>query len=136
MTPSIDWQSLSDLSGHALKGRVFSIMQRGAADLQTGDADDPALLAAVPRLADLLESRPELASFGEAVSTMARSVGLWNYIDPEVASARDELVAEIASIPELGIVLHREQVGALNSLHRRQESHPQCPHQLRQEHID
>jgi DEAD/DEAH box helicase len=116
MTPGIDWQQLSNLSGDALKGQVFSIMQRGAADLQTGDMDEPTLLGTVPRLADLLESRPELASFGEAVSTMARSVGLWNYIDPEVASARDELVAEIASVPQLGIVLHREQVGALNSL--------------------
>lgn len=116
MTPSIDWQSLSTLSGNALKAEVFTIMQRSAADLQTGDLDDPNLLGAVPRLADLLEKRAELASFGEAVSAMARSVGLWNYIDREVASARDELVAEIANLPEFGIVLHREQVGALNSL--------------------
>lgn len=116
MTPSIDWQSLSNLSGDALKGHIFGIMQRAASDLQTGEPDDPVLLSAVPRLADLLESRPELASFGEAISAMARAVGLWNYIDPEVASARDDLVAEIANVPELGVVLHREQVGALNSL--------------------
>jgi hypothetical protein len=43
-------------------------------------------------------------------------VGLWNYIDTDIADARDELAAEVAGVPELGIVLHREQLAALNVL--------------------
>lgn len=115
-TASINWQSVTGLSGDALKGEIFSIMQQASWDLQTGEIDEPALLGVVPRLAELMENRSELASFGEAFSAMARSVGLWNYIDPEAANARDELAAEIAYVPDLEIVLHREQLGALNTL--------------------
>ena len=63
-----------------------------------------------------MENRSELATFGEAFSALARSVGLWNYIDTDIADARDELAAEVAGVPELGIVLHREQLSALNVL--------------------
>ena len=115
-TASINWQSVTGLSGDALKAEIFSIMQQASWDLQTGEIDDPTLLGVVPRLAELMEDQPELASFGEAFSAIARSVGLWNYIDTEAADARDELAAEIAYVPELGIVLHREQLGALNTL--------------------
>ena len=115
-TAGINWQSVTGLSGDALKAEIFSIMQQASWDLQTGEIDDPTLLGVVPRLAELMEDRPELASFGEAFSAIARSVGLWNYIDTEAANARDELAAEIAYVPELGIVLHREQLGALNTL--------------------
>jgi hypothetical protein len=115
-TASINWQSVTGLSGDALKAEIFSIMQQASWDLQTGEIDDPTLLGVVPRLAELMENRSELASFGEAFSAIARSVGLWNYIDTEAANARDELAAEIAYVPELGIVLHREQLGALNTL--------------------
>lgn len=115
-TANIDWHSLNDLSGDPLKGEVFSILQQASLEIQTGEVDDPSLLSVVPRLAGLLETRPELAGFGEAFSSLARSVGLWNYIDSTVAGARDELAAEVASVPELGIVLHREQLAALNIL--------------------
>jgi hypothetical protein len=115
-TANINWESVLGLAGQALKQEVFSILQQTSSELQTSDIDDPNVLGVIPRLAELMESREELATFGEAFSAVARSAGLWNYIDPHTADVRDELAAEIANIPELGIVLHREQLAALNTL--------------------
>ncbi len=115
-TANIDWRSVTGLSGVPLRAEVFSILQQASLEIQTGEVDDPSLLAVVPRLAELIETRPDLIGFEEAFSALARSVGLWNYIDKSAADARDELAAEIASEPELGIVLHREQLAALNTL--------------------
>lgn len=71
----------------------------------------------MPRLSQLLAERPEIASYGEILSTLARSVGLWNYIDQKVADLRDAIVADAVTVPELGgITLHREQIEALNVL--------------------
>src|SRR5216684_4070153 len=100
-TANIDWRSVTGLSGVPLKGEIFSILQLASLEIQTGEVDDPTLLAVVPRLAELIETRPDLGSFEEAFSALARSVGLWNYIDKSAADARDEIAAEIASVPEL-----------------------------------
>ena len=55
--------------------------------------------------------------YREVLSALARSVGLWNYIDKETADARDLIVAEAVTFSELdGITLHREQILALNTL--------------------
>jgi hypothetical protein len=116
-TSSIDWAAVTKLTGSSLKSEVFSILQQGSLEVLGGaDFDDPALLAIVPRIAELVESRSELASFREPLSGFARTVGLWNYIDKDVSNARDEMAAEIATVPGLGIVLHREQMTALNIL--------------------
>jgi len=112
----IDWGILKNLSGAALKHAVFAVLQEAALAIQSTDVDDPALLGVVPRLAQLIEARRDLAGYKEAFSSLARSVGLWNYIDREAADARDELAAEVARIPALQIVLHREQMAALNVL--------------------
>ncbi|MBM0204554.1 hypothetical protein JNW90_16770 [Micromonospora sp. STR1s_5] len=112
-----DWQDVGRLSGIALKDRVFSIFQELASEIQEKESDSPEVLGAVPRLADLIQLRPELSSFRELFGTLARSTGLWNYIDKAEADVRDEIVAEAASVPELGgITLHREQIAALNTL--------------------
>ncbi|MGQ0445650.1 MAG: DEAD/DEAH box helicase [Beijerinckiaceae bacterium] len=105
------------MEGAALKERVFSIIQETARDIQTRDIDDPEVLTVVPRLANLLETRPELAGYREVFSALARAVGLWNYIDKEAADQRDAILAEAVTIDELdGITLHREQIVALNTL--------------------
>ena len=71
----------------------------------------------MPRIADLILSRPELADFTETLGSLARAVGLWDYIDKDNADARDKIVAESVTIEELGgLTLHREQVAALNIL--------------------
>jgi hypothetical protein len=75
------WHEVERLEGAALKGRVFSILQETARDIQALQVDDPLVLSVVPRLANLLETRPELESYREAFSALARAVGLWNYID-------------------------------------------------------
>lgn len=90
---SIDWHSLTRLTGDALKQEVFSALQKASIEIQTGELDDPALLSLVPRLAELLQNRKELTPFGEVFSALARSVGLWNYIDKSVADPRDRLLS-------------------------------------------
>src|SRR5438132_6404666 len=103
---AVDWHTLLGLPTDSLKDEIFSILREAALEIQNGELDDPDLLAVVPRLAALAENRPDLANFGGAFSALARSVGLWNYIDKSVADARDELAAELATVPELGVVLH------------------------------
>jgi primosomal protein N' len=111
------WLEIENLQGSALKRRVFSVLQETARDIQTLDVDDPDVLNVVPRLANLLESRAELESYREVFSTLARSVGLWNYIDKGTADYRDAMVADAVTAEELdGITFHREQIAALNTL--------------------
>tara|TARA_R110002124_G_scaffold103566_1_gene252694 strand:+ start:5446 stop:7395 length:1950 start_codon:yes stop_codon:yes gene_type:complete len=75
-------------------------------------------LEAVPRLAELIDLHSdELGSFRSLLSSLARSTGLWNYIDTDYADIDDAFVAEAVTAPELGgITFHREQIIALNSL--------------------
>ncbi|MDN5927333.1 MAG: hypothetical protein L0I29_09690 [Hyphomicrobiales bacterium] len=114
--PTTDWGELAQKNEFELKGDVFSIFQDASTRIQMLPGDDPELLSVVPRLAELMEKRKELHSYGEAFSALARSVGLWNYVDRTSASARDELAAERATIPGLGLTLHREQLSALHTL--------------------
>lgn len=112
----IDWGGLSELSGDALKSRVFAIIRDASMQLQASE-DDPKVLEVVPRLAELLPKRAELASYRQLFSSLARATGLWNYIDRETADTSDALVAETVTAQELdGITFHREQVAALNEL--------------------
>ena len=69
------WHEIDGLQGASLKDRVFSILQETARDIQKLDVDDPGVLNVVPRLANLLETRPELASYREVFSSLARAVG-------------------------------------------------------------
>jgi len=111
------WHEIERLHGSALKNRVFSILQETARDIQKLAVDDPGVLNVVPRLAGLLETRSELASYREVFSSLARAVGLWNYIDKDTADYRDAAVADAVTSAELnGITFHREQIAALNTL--------------------
>ncbi|KRA05773.1 hypothetical protein ASD74_04750 [Rhizobium sp. Root564] len=115
--PRPDWQTLGALRGAELKGQVFSILQRASLAIQEAELDEPALLEFVPRLADVINERPELETFKEPFSALARSTGLWNYIDRDYADTSDALLAESVTISELGnITLHREQIGVLNDI--------------------
>lgn len=113
---TVDWKELGGRSGADLRGAVFSLFQEASTEIQRRSGDDPVLLGLVPRLAALIEQREELSEFRELQGTLARSLGLWNYIDKSSADSRDELVAEIATVDGLGIALHKEQVAALNAL--------------------
>lgn len=114
---AIDWPGVAELSGAPLKQRVFAILRDAALAINSSELDDPKLLEVVPRLADLVQKRPELETFREAHSALARATGLWNYIDKEVADSADRLIAETVTVPELGgLTLHREQIAALNDL--------------------
>ena len=100
-----------------LVDRLFSYLQTVSSEIQVRDQDDPELLSVVPRILDLMESRKDLDSMRELVSTAARALGLWNYIGKPQADARDRLLIETIALPKLGgITLHREQVAALNTL--------------------
>ncbi|NEU11569.1 DEAD/DEAH box helicase [Methylobacterium sp. BTF04] len=112
-----DWNEFDHSTEFELKGQVFDIIQETAAYLHETTNDDPVVLNVIPRLAQLISKHECLASFKEPFSSLARAVGLWNYIDKNNAPSRDRLVAEAVSVPELGnISLHREQIGALNVL--------------------
>jgi replicative superfamily II helicase len=115
--PAHDWPQISQLSGDALKQRIFSVLRDSAIALQSESPDDPQLLETVPRLADFITDHRELNSFRQAFSALARATGLWNYIDKQSADISDVLLAETVTVPELGgITLHREQIAALNAL--------------------
>lgn len=114
----IDWDTLNKLSGAELKQTTFRAVQEVSFAIQSFDIDDPKVLEAVPRLAELVERNSnELSSFKEVISSLARSTGLWNYIDIENADSSDAFIAEAVTAPELGgITFHREQINALNAL--------------------
>ncbi len=113
----LDWKDVETLSGSALKDRIFSILQAAAYEVQRAELDDPVLLGVVPRIASIIQSSRELESFREALGALARSTGLWNYIDRETADYRDAVVADAVTSEELGgLTFHREQIAALNTL--------------------
>lgn len=114
----VDWSSLRELPTDVLKNELFNVIEQTSGNIQAEELDDPHVLTVVPRLAELIEARAELKGFKEVCCALARSVGLWNYIDQDVADARDRFAAQMASVPEFGIVLHREQMNALNALLR------------------
>lgn len=110
-----NWSQLNALPTEQLKSELFSVFREAAFEVQFG-GEEKSYLPVIPRLADLFERRSDIKEFAEAFSALARSSGLWNYIDKETSSRSEAIVAEMAEIPELNIVLHREQQGALASL--------------------
>lgn len=112
-----NWAELNALDGINLRDALFSLIQTTAIEIQEGQLDDPTILATVPRIAEIISSHKGLDDFTEMLGSLARAVGLWNYIDKDAADQKDCLVAESVTVPELGgITLHREQVAALNIL--------------------
>ncbi|WP_170342785.1 DEAD/DEAH box helicase [Ruegeria arenilitoris] len=114
----INWNDLNALTGSDLKRETFRVLQKASFAIQSTEADDPSLLEVVPRLADLLDRHhDELLGYRPLVSSLARSTGLWNYIETEFADKADALVAEAVTAPELdGVTFHREQIKALDAL--------------------
>lgn len=113
----IDWATMRELPSAELLPSIFQIMRDAALAINSEEPDDPALLQVIPRLADIIPSRPELSPLLEPFSALARAVGLWNYIDRATADPVDKIVAEAVTAPELGgITFHREQVAALSKL--------------------
>lgn len=111
----MDWSQLAALSTEKVRSELFSVLRDASSEAQFG-GDEASYLPVVPRVAELLERRSDLADFREAFSALARTTGLWNYIDRERCSPSDAIVAEMAEVPELNIVLHKEQQSALSSL--------------------
>lgn len=117
MIGQTNWDELEQLSGAELKGAVFDILQEAAVAIHERESDDPGVLSLVPRLASLIERKDELSSYAEPFGALARSVGLWNYIDKTNADPSDRIVAEAVTVDDLGgVTLHREQISALNTL--------------------
>lgn len=114
----VDWDAIDRLHGPDLKRATFKAIQKASFAVQSSSNDDPSVLEAVPRLAELVERHSqELEGFRELVGSLARSTGLWNYIDTNSADTADAFVAEAVTAPELeGITFHREQINALNTL--------------------
>lgn len=114
---SPNWNALRGLTGKTLRDAVFSTLQSVALDIQRSEhPESPEIVSAVPRLADIIQHNDELSDFRQILNSLARAVGLWNYIDKETADPRDRVLSEAVWVPELRITLHREQVAALNAL--------------------
>lgn len=114
---TINWAQIEGESGEAVRSHLFSAIQYIARQVQLKERDDPDVLQSVPRLAELLDRRGDLSDFKMILDSLARSVGLWNYIDRANADSPELVIAEAALIPELGnITLHREQQVALATL--------------------
>ena len=116
---SVNWDSLGGAPAAERRRELFGILQEAASEIQFADSDEnPRLLEVVPRMAALLEREPTLQDFWEPFSSLARAVGLWNYIPPSLADDRERLLAEFMSQgDELDCVtLHRKQAQALKTL--------------------
>ncbi|TBV77020.1 DEAD/DEAH box helicase [Pseudoxanthomonas winnipegensis] len=112
-----DWQIIENLRGADLKREVFSAIQRASIEIGSGSIDEPKVMETVPRIAKLIQSRPELQNFKDPLNALARATGLWNYIDAETADTADAILVEAVTAQELGgITFHREQISALNVL--------------------
>ncbi len=113
---AVDWVEVGRNSGDDLKRSVFRLLRSASTAINGEHGENPKLLEVVPRLADLIATRPELNSFREAYSALARATGLWNYIDRSAADTADAIVAEAVTADELGVTFHREQIAVLNDL--------------------
>lgn len=119
MNDGIDWQSVRDLPPDRLRAKLFQLLQASSRDVQATSGNDTVTVTSlVPRLASLLEGRPDLADFWAPFSALARAVGLWNYIPEKHADLRERILAESMNQgPELdNVVFHREQARALKTL--------------------
>ena len=114
----VNWGAIRELSGAELKRATFKTIQDASFAIQLADKDDPSVLEAVPRLTELVDNnKDELSSYRELISSLARSTGLWNYIDIDRADISDKFIAAAATVSELGnVTFHREQMNALNAL--------------------
>jgi hypothetical protein len=114
---SFDWEAAKTSSSDAVVSGLFSLLQAVSREIQTREPDDPELLEVIPRMLELLDLRENLAVLREPLNTAARCLGLWNYIEKDHCDTRELLLAETLTLPELdGIVLHRQQLAALNVL--------------------
>lgn len=116
-TLSFDWEAAKTSDPQAVLTGLFSLLQAVGREIQTRETDDPELLEVIPRMLELLDARQELSRLREPLNTAARCLGLWNYIEKEHCDTRELLLTETLTLPELdGIVLHRQQLAALNIL--------------------
>jgi hypothetical protein len=114
---SFDWEAAKASDPHSVLAGLFSLLQLVGREIQTREPDDPELLEVVPRMLELLDAREDLSALREPLNTAARCLGLWNYIEKDHCDTRELLLAETLTLPELGgIVLHRQQLAALNIL--------------------
>ena len=108
MSPlEFDWGKAKKLDAPELRDSLFRLLQSLGREIQIRDQDDPELLSVVPRMLELLDQRGELTPLRDVLSAAARSLGLWNYIDKDHADARERLLAEAVTYPELGNIAKR-----------------------------
>ncbi len=112
----VDWEGLKKLSGEELINNIFQIFTIAARDVQLRKSDDPILLGLVPRVSELLALKPEIKTCAPMLSSLARALGLWNYIDDTNSDFKDDLIVEFATLDRIKIVMHREQLKVFETL--------------------
>ena len=116
---SLDWQMLDEAEGENLEKLLWNAFTELSGMIQSRHKDFEGVLEAVPRIAKLIDEKPELADFQAPLDDLARATGLWNFIRRGESDLSLDILLEAATIPSLnGIVLHRKQFEILDALQR------------------
>jgi len=111
------WQRLERLPGNELVRPIWGILREAALKIHSEGRESPKLLEMIPRLRALIEHKEIDEGIRSALNQLARTTGLWNYIDLDDADASEQIVAGAATYPELdNITLHRRQLEVLDAL--------------------
>lgn len=113
----LNWNTVRDLDPRDLHVALFRLIQQASLLINKSATDDPKLLELVPRLADIIPTHDSFSDLWEPYNALARSTGLWNYINKDYADFSEDLLVESVTSEELdGITFHREQISALSQL--------------------
>ncbi|MCX8492177.1 MAG: DEAD/DEAH box helicase [Cyclobacteriaceae bacterium] len=113
---------VNKLNDSDAKNFVFEVMKFASKEVSKPNFDnDKEILEVIPRLFFLFEEfetigrSSVLQCYKSAYNSLARVLGLWNYLD-EDAEWKDSVVKQMAYVDQFKIVLHIEQIKALNKL--------------------
>jgi hypothetical protein len=112
-----NWSELERMAAGQLLSAVFSLLVEASGRVQRSGGADLAPARLIPRLLELRERRAEVRALDEPIATLARSVGLWNFVEGLKASFQDQILSEAARIAGVhDRVFHREQWRVLDAL--------------------
>ncbi len=112
-----EWHALEHLSGSELVQPVWKVLRDTAVQVHREGRESPRVLEVIPRLRSLIEHKCLDEGIRSALNQLARTTGLWNYIDTETADTSELIIANAATYPELdNVTLHRRQLEVLDAL--------------------
>lgn len=117
MLTQSQWHALELQSGTELSRSIWAVLREAALKIHSEGRESPRLLETIPRLRSLINEKIIDNEIRLALNQLARTTGLWNYIDVEIAETSELIVANAATYPELdNVTLHRRQLEVLDAL--------------------